>query len=66
MGLYVLCPVTVTSPAPSPGAQAIGLRPNMVCGERCEVHQSLDDGVMQFACPRGHQFFAGPEDVRDA
>lgn len=61
---YVLCPETVTSPAPSPGAEAIGLRPNIVCGERCAVHREIEEGVMQFACPRGHYFFVEAKDVR--
>lgn len=61
---YVLCPETVTSPAPGPGALALGLKANMVCGARCEVHRMIEDGVMQFACPRGHYFFAEAKDVR--
>lgn len=58
---YVPCPVTITSPAPSPGAQALGLEPNMACGERCEVWQEASQ--MEFRCPRGHAFIATPADV---
>lgn len=59
---YVRCPVAVTSPTPSPGAEAIGLKPNMVCGERCGVHRIVW-GPMEFRCAYGHAFIATWEDV---
>jgi hypothetical protein len=58
---YVECPATITSPTPSPGALALGLRPNMVCGMKCRVVREAP--VMTFKCPAGHEFFAGSEDV---
>lgn len=55
---YVLCPETITSPAPD--------RPdlwpaNLVCGERCEV--IYEAPVMDFRCPKGHAFYATPDKI---
>jgi hypothetical protein len=58
---YVRCPVTITSPAPTPGALALGLEPNMVCGMACHVVR--EGPLMEFVCPVGHRFVAGTEDV---
>lgn len=59
---YVTCRETISSPAPSPGAVAIGFTPNMVCGERCDVVTVADE--MFFRCPLGHCFIATPADIQ--
>jgi hypothetical protein len=53
---YVLCPVTITSPAPD-----YGLPANLECGQRCEVKRVAQ--VMHFRCPLGHDFYARPSDM---
>ncbi len=61
---YVLCPATITSPAPSPGFMAAtGLGPSEPCGCKCEVFRQAP--AMDFICPRGHRFVAAPSDIRD-
>lgn len=60
---YVVCRVPVTSPAPAPGALALGLRPNQPCG--AQVRITLPAATMAVRCPRGHQFFARREDIRE-
>lgn len=61
---YVLCPDTITSPAPSPGAQAIGLTPNMPCGLKVPVAHEAP--LMIFQCARGHLFIVGSEAIQGA
>lgn len=62
---YVICPETITSPAPNPGFMAwSGLGPNEPCGARCEV-VNLGE-VMEFRCWRGHTFIASAREVREA
>ena len=56
--MYVPCPERISSPAPSDGALAMGIRPNMVCGAKVPVER--DDAVMELRCPYGHTFFAAP------
>jgi len=60
---FVLCPEKVTSPAPSPGALALGLTADMVCGERCTVTHEAP--LMWMSCPRGHMFIVGPEAIEE-
>jgi len=58
---FVPCPEKVSSPAPSPGAQAMGITPNMVCGARAPV--VIEAETMELRCPRGHSFHATPDDI---
>lgn len=53
---HVVCPVTITSPAPD-----YGLPANLRCGEKCPVLRPAQ--VMHFKCSRGHDFYASPRDV---
>lgn len=53
---YAVCREAITSPAPSEGALALGLRPNQECGHFCKVVARAP--VMQFKCPLGHDFVA--------
>lgn len=57
---YVVCPETVTSPNASEMTNGM-LPDNMPCEAHCEVWQEAE--VMDFACPRGHRFFATPKQI---
>jgi hypothetical protein len=51
----IRCPVTITSPAPTPGMAALGIQPSMRCG--AEVHINAPAGaVVLCRCPQGHEF----------
>lgn len=54
---YVICPEKITSPYPD-----YGLPPNVPCGCKCPVAKEAE--AMSFRCPRGHYFYATPQDVR--
>lgn len=58
---YVVCRAKITSPAPSPGMQAIGFRPNMECGARCPIPKPAE--IMYVRCPLGHSFFADADQI---
>lgn len=53
---HVVCPATITSPAPG-----YGLPPNLPCGLGVPVMQEAE--AMDFRCPRGHRFLATPADI---
>jgi hypothetical protein len=55
MTTTIRCPVTITSPAPTPGMAALGIQPSMRCG--AEVHINAPAGaVVLCRCPQGHEF----------
>lgn len=61
---YVICPETITSPAPSESFMcATGLKPNEPCGLQVPIPNPVD-GPMLCRCARGHPFIAGPKDMR--
>lgn len=61
---YVVCPDRTTSPAPSPGAEALGLKADMPCGLKVPVVREAP--LMTFQCAYGHLFVVGPEAILDA
>lgn len=62
---YATCKETVTSPAPSPGALALGLRANQPCGARVPIYAMGGMGVL-CQCPLGHHMHVMPGDLEDA
>lgn len=59
---YATCRETVTSPAPSPGAIALGLKANQPCGARVAIYAMGGMGVV-CQCPLGHHLHVMPDDV---
>ncbi|MDE2104772.1 MAG: hypothetical protein KGL39_46475 [Patescibacteria group bacterium] len=65
MARYVICPATITSPAPAQGfISATGLGANHPCGNRIDLPDEIadykgDNTPILCRCPYGHQFYAG-------
>jgi hypothetical protein len=59
---YARCRETITSPAPSPGAQAMGLRPNMRCNILVPIMAMGPQGVL-CQCAVGHHIHVTERDL---
>ena len=59
---HATCRETITSPAPSAGAEAIGLKPNMICNLVIPIYAVGPMGVL-CQCPLGHHVHVMPEDI---
>lgn len=59
---FATCSETITSPAPSPGALALGLKPNQRCGARLPIYAMGGMGVL-CQCPYGHHVHIMPDDL---